>query len=376
MEIFRNNPKKDKTTFNCDICDFKCFNKNDLYRHNKTQKHMKNTQKNMKNIPNIKHYENNNNIEQMSDIQIHDIGNNTILETPCIKSHNFECELCHFYCTNKGDWTRHINTNKHKNLIEINKNGLYMCSICQKSYQTNAGLWKHKKMCHSNKDKKDTENNVNITPELVIELIKNNNEFKNIIVEQNTTIMEQNNTINNLVKNGINNTTNNNITNNNNKTFNLQVFLNETCKDAMNISDFVNSIQLGLSDFERIGEVGYAQGISDIITSNLKALDITQRPVHCTDKKREIMYVKDQDVWEKEDENKTKIKKMIKRIENKNIQAIPQFQKKYPNFSNPKSRESDKFHKTIIEAMGGAGGSEGKEGKIIRNISKHVTIDK
>ena len=258
-----------------------------------------------------------------------------------------------------------------------------ICS-CGKKYKHQSSFSRHKKMCHSNKDKKDTENNVNITPELVIELIKNNNEFKNIIVEQNSkieqsfsTIMEQNNTINNLVKNGINNTTNNNnITNNNNKTFNLQVFLNETCKDAMNISDFVNSIQLGLSDFERIGEVGYAQGISDIITSNLKALDITQRPVHCTDKKREIMYVKDQDVWEKEDENKTKIKKMIKRIENKNIQAIPQFQKKYPNFSNPKSRESDKFHKTIIEAMGGAGGSEGKEGKIIRNISKHVTIDK
>ena len=144
----------------------------------------------------------------------------------------------------------------------------------------------------------------------------------------------------------------------------------------MNISDFVNSIQLQLSDFERMGEVGYAQGISDIITTNLKALDITQRPVHCTDKKRETMYVKDQDEWKKEEDDKPKIRQMIKYIENKNIKAIPQFQKKYPNFSNSKSHESDKYHKTIIEAMGGMGGSEGKEEKIIRNISKHVTIDK
>ena len=244
------------------------------------------------------------------------------------------------------------------------------------------GLWKHKLKCKStynnhqyNEQTPETthiSNNINnITPEIILELIKNNTElihensdFKNIIIEQN-------NTINNLVKNGTNN---NNHINSHNKTFNLQVFLNETCKDAMNINDFVNSIQLQLADFERMGEVGYAQGISDIITSNLQALDITQRPVHCTDKKRETMYVKDQDQWTKEDENKSKIKKMIKRIENKNIQIIPQFQKKYPNYANPKSHESDKYHKTIIEVMGGPGGSEGKEGKIIRNISKVTTI--
>ena len=146
--------------------------------------------------------------------------------------------------------------------------------------------------------------------------------------------------------------------------------------DIVGVDNNMRQIFFGkeLSDFERMGEVGYAQGISDIITSNLQALDITQRPVHCTDKKRETMYVKDQDKWMKEDENKSKIKKMIKRIENKNIQIIPQFQKKYPNYSNPKSHESDKYHKTIIEVMGGVGGSEGKEGKIIRNISKVTTI--
>ena len=303
----------------------------------------------------------------------------------------YSCELCNYNTSKKSSYNNHINSKKHimvtnddkicqnyaKNMPNTSITNTHLTCECGKTYKHRQGLWRHKQICYNVKQAKHThttntfsEHNTCITPDLVLELMKNNEEFKNIIVEQN-------NTINNLVKNGITNnyiTNNNNHSNSHNKTFNLQVFLNETCKDAMNINDFVDSIKLQLSDFERMGEVGYAQGISDIITSNLQALDITQRPVHCTDKKRETMYVKDQDQWMKEDENKSKIKKMIKRIENKNIQIIPQFQKKYPNYANPKSHESDKYHKTIIEVMGGPGGSEGKEGKIIRNISKVTTI--
>ena len=242
----------------------------------------------------------------------------------------------------------HINKKTSINIIP-DKNKQYKCS-CGNIYKYSQGLSKHKKQCNYQKPTIVNHDK----DELILQLLKQNSELLEIM------------------KNGTN-TYNNNI-NSHNKTFNLQVFLNETCKDAMNINDFVDSIKLQLSDFERMGEVGYAQGISDIITSNLQALDITQRPVHCTDKKRETMYVKDQDKWMKEDDNKSKIKKMIKRIENKNIQIIPQFQKKYPNYANPKSHESDKYHKTIIEVMGGVGGSEGKEGKIIRNISKVTTI--
>ena len=295
----------------------------------------------------------------------------------------YECKKCNYITSKISNYKKHINTIKHKNTCnETNETNMkhlevadkYQCQHCGTLLNSRTTLWRHNKICNNQKNVSDNINNTfsenntttSITPDLVLELIKNNNEFKNIILEQN-------NTINNLVKNGITNNCNNHI-NSHNKTFNLQVFLNETCKDAMNINDFVDSIKLQLSDFERMGEVGYAQGISDIITSNLQALDITQRPVHCTDKKRETMYVKDQDQWMKEDENKSKIKKMIKRIENKNIQIIPQFQKKYPNYANSKSHESDKYHKTIIEVMGGAGGSEGKEGKIIRNISKVTTI--
>ena len=294
---------------------------------------------------------------------------------PAFSGNNFVCELCNYTTSKKSHYNEHVNTKKHfvnTTATVVNAHPAftyikkYTCNFCEKTYKTRSGLWRHKKQCKNQKSLSNniiTENNneKSITPELVLELIKNNNELTN--------------TINNLVKNGLTNNCNNTThVNSHNKTFNLQVFLNETCKDAMNINEFVDSIKLQLSDFERMGEVGYAQGISDIITSNLQALDITQRPVHCTDKKRETMYVKDQDQWMKEDDNKSKIKKMIKRIENKNIQIIPKFQKKYPNYANPKSHESDKYHKTIIEVMGGAGGSEGKEGKIIRNISKVTTV--
>ena len=205
-----------------------------------------------------------------------------------------------------------------------------------------------------------------------MELIKNNNELQQIILEQH-------NTLNNLVKNGMSNTITNSLNNNNNnnKTFNLQFFLNETCKDAMNIMDFVDSIKLQLSDLEKVGEVGYTQGISNIITTNLKALDVTQRPVHCTDKKRETMYIKDEDKWEKEDENKSKLRKVIKRVANKNIRLLPQFRENHPDYNNSSSKVSDKYDHIVIEAMGGSGNNDmEKEDKIIHNISNCVVIDK
>jgi len=159
------------------------------------------------------------------------------------------------------------------------------------------------------------------------------------------------------------------------KTFNLQFFLNETFEYATNIMDFVDSIKLQLSDLEKIGEFGYAQGISNIITSNLKALDITQRPVHCTDKKRETMYIKDENKWEKEDDNNTTLRKVIKRIANKNITLLPQFREKYPEYRDSSSKISDKYVHIVVEAMGGMGNNDlDKENKNIHNISKCVTI--
>ena len=336
----------------------------------------------------------------------------------------YVCEICDFASSNKKDHRRHLETNKHinrANKVFLNqgqgilnqKEGLndnkchdsekktHCECACGKIYKDYSGLWRHRKICKvieeaEGKSKSEaieqksmeqiTTNGINlITAELVLELIKENKELKQMILDQQNTvnndmkqiILEQNNTINNLVKNGISNTNNSHNTNSNNKAFNLQFFLNETCKDAMNIMDFVDSIKLQLSDLEKFGEVGYTEGISSIITSNLKALDVTQRPVHCTDKKRETMYVKDENKWEKEDDNRSKLRQVIKRVANKNIRLLPLFREKYPEYKNSSSRVSDIYDKMVVEAMGGFGNNDlEKEDKIIHNISKCTTIEK
>jgi len=298
------------------------------------------------------------------------------------------CNYCDYITFKKSQYNRHLGTDKHKKASNDSKmvvndsdlvpksSKIYKCE-CGKIYKYDSGYYRHKKVCKYNEEcKTELETNPQnlnfITPELVMELIKDNKEMKQIILEQN-------NTINNLVKNGVNqaNHNTNSLNNNNNKTFNLQFFLNETCKDAMNIMDFVDSIKLQLSDLEKVGEVGYTQGISNIITTNLKSLDVTQRPVHCTDKKRETMYIKDEDKWEKEDDNKSKLRKVIKKVANKNIRLLPQFREKHPEYNNSASCVSDKYDKMVIEAMGGSGDNDSeKEDKIIHNISNCVTIDK
>jgi hypothetical protein len=145
----------------------------------------------------------------------------------------------------------------------------------------------------------------------------------------------------------------------------------------MNINDFVDSIKLQLSDLENVGEVGYVKGISNIIVKNLNALDITQRPVHCADKKREVLYVKDDNKWEKENEENEKLRKMIKRVAFKNYKQIIQFKAKHPDCNTSESKYSDQYNKIIIESMGGAGDNEkDNEDKIIRNITKEVVINK
>jgi hypothetical protein len=231
---------------------------------------------------------------------------------------------------------------------------LYECS-CGKIYKYDSGFYRHKKKCFFNENIKKTDD-------------LNEKELIMMLVKQNSELLE-------VVKNGTYNNCNN--TNSYNKTFNLQLFLNETCKDAMNIMDFVDSIQLQLSDLEKVGEIGYVNGISNIIVKHLKDLDITKRPVHCTDKKREVMYIKDEDKWEKEDDQKKKIRKAIKKVANKNIRMLQQFKEVHPDCGKSDSKYSDQYNKLIIEAMGGSGDNDTeKEDKIIKKITKEVTIDK
>jgi hypothetical protein len=286
-------------------------------------------------------------------------------------SNKFECNFCDFKCCNKNDYNRHILTRKHKLLSNTtekhSKNSECFICECGKEYKHHSSLWNHKKKCFQ-KDEKETENN-NISPEFILKIIKQNQEFKDLLLEQNKTIIE-------LSKNNSNNIINN-TTNSHNKTFNLQLFLNETCKDAMNIMDFVDSIKIQLADIESIGELGYVNGMSKLIIKNLKALDENMRPVHCNDPKRDSIYVKDANVWEKEDSDNNKIKKAIKYISHKNICAIPEWKAKYPDCIYSDSKKSNQYNHIVIEAMGGPGDNDSeKADKIVKKIAKEVIIDK
>jgi hypothetical protein len=255
--------------------------------------------------------------------------------------------------------------------IEHINDKIYKCQNCSKEFNDRAGLWRHKKKCVEKENEKELETNdlneQNDSVELIKYLMKENSEFKQMIIEQNKQMIE-------MSKN--NSVTNNNI-NSHNKSFNLNFFLNETCKDAMNIMDFVDSLKIQLSDLENVGKLGYIEGISKIIVKNLNSLDETKRPVHCTDTKREVMYVKDEDKWEKENENKQKMRKVIKHVTHKNSKLLKEFKAKYPGCEKSSSKYSDQYDKLIIEAMGGKGDNDAeKEDKIIRNIAKTVTIDK
>ena len=288
----------------------------------------------------------------------------------------FKCDVCKYTTSRKYNLDLHMDSIKHKNnvlttnhnepLVNVSKN--YQCQNCTKEFNDRAGLWRHKKKCSAVEqcDENEVKTNSSDKDELINYLMKENQEFKNLILE-----IVKKDTYN---QSTTNNTTNN--TNSHNKAFNLNFFLNETCKDAMNIMDFVDSIKLQLSDLEKVGELGYVEGISNIIVKNLNELDVTQRPVHCTDKKRETMYIRDEDKWEK-DESNSKIKKAIKRVASKNQRLLPKFKEAHPDCGTYHSKYSDQYNKIIIESVGGSGDNDAeKEEKIIRNISKNVVVEK
>ena len=297
----------------------------------------------------------------------------------------FYCKLCDFNSSNKKDYTRHLLTPKHQNTDKIltltdtlpqeTPMTSFTC-VCGKEYKHRQSLFNHKKKCINNKTinviHENEEYKIDIDKDDLIKyLMKENCEFKDMIIEQNKMVMK-------IYEKSENNTSicNSNI-NSHNKTFNLNVFLNEHCKDAMNITDFVDSLKLQLSDLENVGRLGFVEGISSIIVKNLKALEVHKRPVHCSDSKREVMYVKDEDKWEKENDDKNKLRKAIKKIANKNSRLLPIFKEKHPDCIKSISPFSDQYNKLIIEAMGGSGNEDiDNENKIIRKIAKEVTIDK
>jgi hypothetical protein len=257
------------------------------------------------------------------------------------------------------------------------KQVIYQCSNCNKIYKVYSGLWKHNKICKIN-----NVNNVNNVVNNDDKLFEKLTSLIIDVVKQNQDIVKQNQELTYKITDicKYQNNTHNTITNsviNNNKTFNLNLFLNETCKDAMNLTDFIESLQIDYDDFEKLGEIGFVNGLSNIIIKSLKELDITQRPIHCTDKKREILYVKDENKWEKEDDKYLKIRKLIKKAAYKNTRMLYKFKEKYPDYNKSESPNSDRYDLLVIETMGGRGDNDlEKETKILKNIAKEVFIDK
>jgi len=307
-----------------------------------------------------------------------------------LKGAVFECKNCHFITSKKNHYERHIKTNKHitlQNCYISGKKGTVSSMVCHcgKFFNHRQNLWSHKKKCNSNEiveakkcneiNKNDiNENGINkndIIKQLIMQnqqLIFDNKEFKELILDQNNKIMElaSKPTIGNI----------NNTDCNNNKQFNLNVFLNEKCKNAMNMSDFISSLKILDEDFENIGKLGYVQGISNIFIKGLKGLDETVRPLHCNDIKRETLYIKDNDVWNK-DENKQKIRNAIALIVNKNFKYIPVWKEANPSASDVTTKKNDLYMK-IANQVTTAITPDDDTGinKIIRNVASKVIIDK
>ena len=314
------------------------------------------------------------------------------------KNPKYFCEKCEYKTGNKKDYTRHLGTLKHQSETNetpknptIPKNTQIKCE-CGIDCNSRTTLWRHKKKCSFNnsktqnivEDNKDKDkdkvlkdivlevinqtNNSNSSNELIQYLITENKEFKNLILE---IVKKDSLTINNT-----NNT--NNISNCNNKSFNLNFFLNEQCKDALNINEFVDSIKMNLSDLEEFAHIGYADGVSNIFVKGINALDIHKRPIHCSDGKREVLYIKNNNEWVKETDDKPLVKDAIKRVAFKNIRQINEWVKENPTCKDTTTKKFDQYNKIVMNSMSGVSEEEQKNNieKIVKNVTKAVVIDK
>lgn len=299
----------------------------------------------------------------------------------------FICEICDFKCCKLSNYTKHLLTSKHlKTTIRLQnttkKNAessekmpkmprIYYCNCCEKQYNHHSSLWKHKKTCTSENKKNNDENELKMLTNLILDVVKSNSD----IIKSNSDLQKQ---VLEISKDNNNNNTFISNNNSHNKTFNLNLFLNETCKDAMNITDFVESVKIKLIDLENVGRLGYVDGITNIILKNLKELDISKRPLHCSDSKREVLYIKDKDEWCKENDDKERLKLAIKHIAHKNIKMIPEWKRENPNYKLDEGKANDNYLKIVMQSMGGSDKQEDSvfQNKIISKIAKNVAIDK
>lgn len=311
---------------------------------------------------------------------------------------NYQCEYCEYSTFLKSDYDRHISSKKHKNILSMSKEENTMqsvekkhqCNHCNKEFTSRSGLWKHRDKCSQKIPTKDEVTEL-LTQENFMVLLNQNAELKNILIEKT---QQDNNIINQLIneKNAMMEqhqqlidiiktqppqqiTNSNNTITNNNQKFNLNFFLNETCKNALNFSDFINSIQVSLEDLENTGRLGYVDGISRIFINALKNTEVERRPLHCTDLKRETVYVKEEDKWEKEREN---LKRGINYIAGQNFRTLKTWKEEHPESLQPDTQECIELNHLYSTVLGGLGKQQEEifENKIIHNVLKEVVVDK
>jgi hypothetical protein len=309
---------------------------------------------------------------------------------------NFMCNYCNISCSKKNDMNRHILTKKHNSNIDGNKkpiNIIFKCEKCNKIYKSRKGLWGHNKICkesytnNENNQKYEntiidaSSNEVKLLTNIVIELVKNNTELQKQTSElqkQNQDFQKQTNELQQQIidvcqKIQPGNTVINNNTNSHNKTFNLQLFLNEECKDAMNMSDFINSIEIKISDLVNIGKLGYVEGVSNIIIKQLNDTDMNKRPVHCSDAKRETLYVKEENKWEKETQETKQMLTAVRGVNKKNYKLLSNWKETHPKCLDSKSNQCDDYMKIMSKVMDG---DIENINKVIKKVAKEVVIDK
>ena len=390
------NPQKSPKSINENIiitCDDNMHIKNDTY--NSILSHdYKNPQKSIRDSIIIETDDN-----MQSNIESVKLDLTRIEKNPqkSIKKYKFCCEICNYMTSIKCNYTKHFSTRKHNFHKNSNNNEelisntrkKYSCVSCeyytnnQKDYNKHLLTQKHIHIIEKDVVNTDSSDNIIIDKNIFIEIIKNNTEFKDLIMEQNKTIMEQNSKIteqntklNKMLENGIVNTITNN-TNCNNKTFNLQFFLNEQCKDAINMIDFINSLQFNAGSVEYTGKHGYVEGMTKLIMDGLKELDIYKRPIHCTDLKREVLYIKEENKWEKDTDEKIIFNKALNKVIQKNIQQIRKWREENPRCEIMETKEYE-FHFILMQQCigGGTGQQEPNNKKIIKNIAKYVLLDR
>ena len=303
---------------------------------------------------------------------------------------NFICEKCHYNTSKLSSYKKHLTTAKHlgkqketEKLLKVADT--YNCENCSKPYHNRSSLWKHKQKCMSQYREtvyNGSEHNISIevvekedTHTALFELIKQNQEFKELLVEQQKENQGLQKQLLEAVKD-VKHVTNNTV-NSNNK-FNLNFFLNEQCKDAMNITDFLENMQLDMEDLLETGRLGYVNGISRIFINKLRELDTYKRPLHCTDLKRETLYIRDNNVWEKEENSKETLRKLVDKVANKNCKTMRQWTEENPNYTEMDTIENEEFMKLSDAILGGFGEWESKQfgDKVIRNVIKDVFIAK